>query len=279
MHFADSIVALLIESGLIITLLSGLIGLTLEALWPARPMSFRPRLLDLWFAVFGKVIAFAASPLVIAGSSLLLSRLGIGLIPLANAGWALAFSALLYLLTYDLIRYWVHRLEHAVPALWAMHSFHHSATEMNTFTTDRVYWLSEVVQACIITPLLGLLFVATPNVLLIFLVVQVIFRGISHMNVRLDLGKLTLVVMGPQFHRIHHSLDKRHWNKNFAQTFPFFDVLFGTAWKPAPDEWPETGLDEKPRAGPTSAVLWPFESRKAGARQAGADPGGYERGA
>lgn len=166
-------------------------------------MSSRPGLLGLWFAVFGKVVAFAASPVVIAGSSLLLSRVGVGLIHLANSGLPLGLSALACLLTYDLIRYWVPRLEHAVPALWAMHSFHHSATEMNTFTSDRVYWLSEVVQ--------------------------VIFRGISHMNVRLDLGRLTLVVMRPQFHRIRHSPDKRHWNKNFAQKFPFFEVIFGAA--------------------------------------------------
>lgn len=161
---------------------------------------------------------------------------GVGLIPLADGGAWLIPSALLYLLTFDFLRYWIHRLEHAVPALWAMHSFHHSATEMNTFTTDRVYWLSEVVQAAILVPVLTVLFVPSPTVLLIFFWIQVVFRGLSHVNVKLPLGPLGLVVMEPQFHRIHHSVEERHWDRNFAQTFPIFDVMFGTAWIPAADE-------------------------------------------
>ena len=63
-----------------------------------------------------------------------------------------------------------------------------------------------------------------------------------HANLRLHLGVLTPVIAGPQWHRIHHSCLPEHQNKNFATLFPFIDLIFGTYYKPAPDEYPETGL-------------------------------------
>ena len=38
----------------------------------------------------------------------------------------------------------------------------------------------------------------------------------------------------------------KHLNRNFAAFFPMWDVLFGTFWKPAPGEYPETGLAGEP---------------------------------
>ncbi|MFI4904937.1 MAG: sterol desaturase family protein, partial [Burkholderiales bacterium] len=63
-----------------------------------------------------------------------------------------------------------------------------------------------------------------------------------HANVRLPLGGLTRVVVGPQAHRIHHSLEDAHADRNFAAVFPLWDILFGTFCAPRAGEYPRTGL-------------------------------------
>ena len=51
-----------------------------------------------------------------------------------------------------------------------------------------------------------------------------------------------MVIAGPQWHRIHHSLKAEHSNKNFAAFFPFIDLMFGTYYHPAQNDYPQTGL-------------------------------------
>jgi sterol desaturase/sphingolipid hydroxylase (fatty acid hydroxylase superfamily) len=34
-----------------------------------------------------------------------------------------------------------------------------------------------------------------------------------------------------------------HHDRNFAVWFPFYDVLFGTAYRPKPDEYPPSGVE------------------------------------
>jgi len=62
-----------------------------------------------------------------------------------------------------------------------------------------------------------------------------------------------------QNHRIHHSIEPQHWNKNFCKLLPLFDVIFGTAWKPGKDEFPKTELagGEKP-TGFLDGIIWPI---------------------
>jgi sterol desaturase/sphingolipid hydroxylase (fatty acid hydroxylase superfamily) len=65
---------------------------------------------------------------------------------------------------------------------------------------------------------------------------------VNHSNIRLNLGPLTPVISGPHWHRIHHSINQEHYDKNYATFFPFIDIIFGTYHKPERDEYPQTGL-------------------------------------
>jgi hypothetical protein len=47
---------------------------------------------------------------------------------------------------------------------------------------------------------------------------------------------------GNQVHRIHHSVDAEHYNRNFADVLAIFDVAFGTYYRPETEEFPATGL-------------------------------------
>jgi sterol desaturase/sphingolipid hydroxylase (fatty acid hydroxylase superfamily) len=39
---------------------------------------------------------------------------------------------------------------------------------------------------------------------------------------------VSYLIVTPNFHRIHHSLDMKEGNSNFGIVFPFWDKLFGT---------------------------------------------------
>jgi sterol desaturase/sphingolipid hydroxylase (fatty acid hydroxylase superfamily) len=77
----------------------------------------------------------------------------------------------------------------------------------------------------------------------------------THANVKLRLGVLTPLIVGPQVHRIHHSRLPEHQDKNFAQYFPVIDKMFGTYHAPGPDEFPPTGTPHLATDAPLSQVL------------------------
>jgi sterol desaturase/sphingolipid hydroxylase (fatty acid hydroxylase superfamily) len=48
----------------------------------------------------------------------------------------------------------------------------------------------------------------------------------------------------PQSHRIHHSIEPEHQDKNFGSLFSIWDFMFGTqvtAWR----DYPETGIADQ----------------------------------
>ena len=59
--------------------------------------------------------------------------------------------------------------------------------------------------------------------------------------------------------RIHHSIEPEHRDKNFAVWFPIYDVLFGTAHRPKPGEFPETGVAGVEVATLSDAFMLPFD--------------------
>src|SRR5262249_23725473 len=73
-----------------------------------------------------------------------------------------------------------------------------------------------------------------------------IWGQIIHLNVGISWGVLTPVVTGPQYHRIHHSIEPHHQNKNFSSFLPIWDILFGTYYHPSDKEYHQTGIAGKP---------------------------------
>jgi sterol desaturase/sphingolipid hydroxylase (fatty acid hydroxylase superfamily) len=77
----------------------------------------------------------------------------------------------------------------------------------------------------------------------------------SHAATRFNFGFLRYFILDSRYHRIHHSIEKQHWNKNFASQLPFWDIVFGTAYFPKTDEWPATGLADEEEAKSTAEYL------------------------
>ena len=130
----------------------------------------------------------------------------------------------------DLAIYLQHVLFHAVPALWRLHRMHHADLEFDVTTGVRFHpveiFLSMVIKLGVVTA------VGAPALaVLIFEVVLNATSMFNHGNValpaRLD-RILRWVLVTPEMHRVHHSINARETNSNFGFNLPWWDRLFGT---------------------------------------------------
>jgi sterol desaturase/sphingolipid hydroxylase (fatty acid hydroxylase superfamily) len=167
---------------------------------------------------------------------------GKGILQLLGAVW-ISFVA------GDFFFYWYHRTAHRIPFLWELHKLHHMDPELDVLTINRDNWLDAVYAATALAIPAGF-FLKLDNLNPVELglssgVIVAAFSALlsmEHMNVRLQVGKASLFYCSPQVHRIHHSRLPQHFDKNFAAAFPLWDVLFGTYYAPARDEFPPTGV-------------------------------------
>lgn len=224
---------------------------------PAGPRkSLKCYLLHLQINVFYFFMAGIAGVLTAMASSALAHRLGfhLGLIDLRFAEGkgvlALIAAAWMSAIVADFFFYWFHRTLHKTSFLWAHHKMHHMDLELEAITVARQNWIEVFLAALFITLPMTIFFkldeldpwqlgLVSGSVL----TVVTALLGIGHLNVRWQVGPASLFYCSPQIHRIHHSRLPQHQDKNFAFILPLWDVLFGSYYAPAPDEFPPSGVD------------------------------------
>ena len=141
------------------------------------------------------------------------------------------------------LMYWVqHYVNHKVPLLWSFHSLHHSQKELNFFTDFRYHVLEYVVRHTFLVIPFLVLAVEAPTIIL-FAIFQRWYTRVYHGNIRTNLGPLRYVLVTPQSHRVHHSIESRHRDTNFGSLFSIWDHLFGTQCRRY-DEYPDTGIED-----------------------------------
>ncbi len=138
-----------------------------------------------------------------------------------------------YYVVYDFTYYWMHRVQHAIPWWWALHSLHHSQRQMSCWTNDRGSYLDGGLQSIVLACVGVLIGVDAAEFAWIMLLSELI-QNLSHTNVRLGFGRVfEKVLVDPKFHRLHHmSVDPERptlHRCNYGQVFSVWDVLFGTA--------------------------------------------------
>lgn len=138
---------------------------------------------------------------------------------------------LVLLLLVEGVVYGVHRLFHAVPVLWRFHAVHHTDTEVDVTTSHRHHFFEVVVIALPLVAFYMLLGVPAEMLFLLALF-RLIVVLVSHSNLYLPATVdqwLRLLVVTPDFHRLHHSSQRCFTDSNFGSALPWFDYLFGTA--------------------------------------------------
>jgi hypothetical protein len=114
---------------------------------------------------------------------------------------------------------------------------------LNFFTDLRYHILEHIVRhTWLVIPFL-MLQVDPPQIVWFSLFAKWYTR-FYHGNLRTNLGPLRFVLVTPQSHRIHHSIERSHRDTNFGSLFSIWDRLFGTQYR-GYDEYPETGIEDE----------------------------------
>lgn len=146
-----------------------------------------------------------------------------------------------YVLALDFFYYWFHRLMHAPGWLWKIHALHHSDPHLNSTTTIRVHWLESPIRYLMVFLPLALLCPGI-EVGLIATVLLIGWMFFLHLDVPLSFGRFNAVLSSPFWHRVHHSVDREHFDRNFALLFPIWDIVFGTYVNPRVSTEIRTGV-------------------------------------
>ena len=141
----------------------------------------------------------------------------------------------------DFAAYWYHRAQHVW--LWPFHAVHHSIRELNA--VNSYHHASENLFNFVLVAIPASLISADCGTVIPLLALFQWLQGVYlHSPTRVHFGPFRAIVADNRFHRIHHSLEERHFDKNFGILFSFWDRMFGTAHFPQPEEWPEVGLGD-----------------------------------
>ena len=158
------------------------------------------------------------------------------------------------LLLIDIMVFIFHFLSHKISFMWKLHSIHHADEHVDAKTGilhHPIESIASLVFVLFFAVILGIPLVA----LILYASTATLHNFFSHANIALPTSldrTLRLIIVTPDMHRTHHSVDLREGNSNFGQIFSFWDRLFRTYV-----DHPSTGEDnlvmglvdkEKPKA-------------------------------
>lgn len=151
---------------------------------------------------------------------------------------------ILSLLLSDFLQYWLHRAFHKYPALWRLHSVHHSPRRLGVlynFVHPAEAWIAIVLNLLIIKSLI----VVDAGEVWLVVALMGLQTHFVHMNVPVHFGRFRAVLADNRYHFLHHSRADEDRDCNFAAWFPVLDRMFGTQRWPKTDSLCETGLKDQ----------------------------------
>jgi sterol desaturase/sphingolipid hydroxylase (fatty acid hydroxylase superfamily) len=217
---------------------------TAMALWewlaPRRQLAVgrRPRWpgnLGVW--LIGAAAVRLLGPVTVVGAALIATEKGWGLFPaIGPPAWAAVLCGVVAL---DLTIYMQHVVFHHVPWLWRLHRMHHADLDIDVTTGVRFHPLEIVLS--ILIKIVAAVALGVPALgVVVFEVLLNATSLFNHSNVALPprLDRLARwIVVTPQMHQVHHSIERAETDSNFGFNLPWWDRLFGTyRGKPAAGE-------------------------------------------
>ena len=139
-------------------------------------------------------------------------------------------AVLLSIVIMDAIIYLQHVMVHAIPVLWRLHRVHHADPDFDVTTGARFHPFEIILSMLIKFSVI--LFLGPPVLaVVIFEVLLSSAAMFNHSNVRLNKTidrYLRFIIVTPDMHRVHHSVEADETNSNFGFNLPWWDRLFGT---------------------------------------------------
>lgn len=167
------------------------------------------------------------------------------------------------LLVLDLWIYWWHRVNHVVPFLWRFHEVHHLDQTLDVTTALRFHFgevlLSSLVRAAVIV----LLDIPFTHVV-IFEVAIAVATMFHHSNLRLPSWleqPLSLVIVTPSIHWIHHHATRRDTDSSYATILSLWDRIFASRSRTRRTPDMPIGVEGQPDKNAVELVSRPFRPR------------------
>src|SRR3990172_11760371 len=207
----------------------------LMAIWEAvapRRARLLPRRVR-WFhnlalVVLNSLILRLLFPLAAVGFAVLTAERGWGLLNAFEVPFWAAFALSVIALDYAI--YLQHVMFHPLPLLWRLHRVHHADADIDVTTGARFHPIEILLSMLINFSAIAVLGAPAAAVL----VFEVLLNGtamFNHAHLRLpEAGGrfLRWMLVTPEMHRIHHSMEPVETNSNFGFNLPWWDRLCGT---------------------------------------------------
>jgi len=195
----------------------------------SRPLARRRRWpANLGIVVLNSIIIRLLFPVAAVGVALTAETQGWGLLHRYDVpSWVAVVAGIVVL---DLAIYLQHVMFHAVPALWRLHRMHHADLDIDVTTGARFHPVEIVISMLIKFAVIAALGVP-PVAVVLFEVLLNATSMFNHSNVRIAPAlepALRWLVVTPDMHRVHHSIERDETNSNFGFNLSLWDRLFGT---------------------------------------------------
>jgi sterol desaturase/sphingolipid hydroxylase (fatty acid hydroxylase superfamily) len=156
-------------------------------------------------------------------------------------GWQWYWFVIAFVID-DLAYYAFHRAAHRVRWFWASHVIHHSSQHYNLSTALRQTWTGFFSLSFLFR--LPLVFVGFHPAMLLFVGgVNLIYQFWIHTEVIDRMPKWFEAVMNtPSHHRVHHAINPRYLDSNYAGVFIIWDKMFGSFVAERADDPPHYGI-------------------------------------
>lgn len=169
----------------------------------------------------GSVVVNAATGGLIAAVFVAVHRLAP--FPFGYTWWAFV----LCFFAEDLAYYWFHRVSHERRWFWASHVVHHSSQRYNLSTALRQTWTGKLTLGFVFwLPLVLIGF--PPGMVALFTAISLLYQFWIHTEAIDRMGPLELVLNTPSHHRVHHAVNPRYLDANYAGVLIVWDRMFGS---------------------------------------------------
>lgn len=183
---------------------------------------------NLGLVVLNTAVIRLLFPLAAAGVAAFASEGGWGLLNHFEVPFMI--SVPLAVIAMDFVIWLQHVMVHAVPLLWRLHRVHHADLDYDLTTGARFHPLEIILSMLIKFATIAVL--GPPVVaVVIFEVMLNATAMFNHGNIRLPetLDRaMRWVLVTPDMHRVHHSIEDDETNSNFGFSLTWWDRLFGT---------------------------------------------------
>src|SRR6266702_2792635 len=135
-------------------------------------------------------------------------------------------------LVWELGHFVYHFTCHKVRILWCLHAPHHAPTHINLSVIFTAFFLQGAYATFVRTAICS--FAGVPlQMLFLIMVIDGCYGALIHISEELWPrgavgGILGRIILNPNHHRIHHASNPEYLDKNYCNTLPIWDKIFGT---------------------------------------------------